>query len=52
LENAVTGQLLTTKLCTLLQPRHRPPLKAVITTLVNSLSGLPADVVLVLDDYT
>jgi ATP/maltotriose-dependent transcriptional regulator MalT len=35
----------------LLQPRHRPPLKAVITTLVNSLSSLSADVVLVLDDY-
>ncbi len=35
----------------LLQPRHRPPLKAVITMLVNSLSSLSAEVVLVLDDY-
>jgi LuxR family maltose regulon positive regulatory protein len=35
----------------LLQSRHRPPLKAVITTLVNSLSSLPADFALVLDDY-
>ncbi len=35
----------------LFQPRHRPPLKAIITTLVNGLSSLPADVVLVLDDY-
>lgn len=35
----------------LLQPRHRPPLKVVITTLVNGLSSLPADAVLVLDDY-
>lgn len=35
----------------LLRSRHRPPLKAVLTTLVNSLTNLPADFALVLDDY-
>jgi LuxR family maltose regulon positive regulatory protein len=35
----------------LLQARHRAPFKAIIATLVNSLSDLPNDLVLVLDDY-
>jgi LuxR family maltose regulon positive regulatory protein len=35
----------------LLRSRHRPPLKAVLTTLVNSLTGLTTDCVLALDDY-
>ncbi len=35
----------------LLQSRHHPPLKVILTTLVNSLTSLSADCVLVLDDY-
>jgi len=35
----------------LLQSRHRPPLKVVLTTLVNGLSSLPTDFMMVLDDY-
>ena len=35
----------------LLQARHHAPFKAVITALVNSLSNLSSDLVLVLDDY-
>jgi LuxR family maltose regulon positive regulatory protein len=35
----------------LLQARHRLPLKAVLTALVNNLTNLPTDFVLALDDY-